>query len=85
MEPPPGAVGSGGATGAGTDAEGRVDLNRATVADLDGLPGVGPVLADRIVAHRERVGPFTAVEELRDVDGIGESRYAELQQRVVVG
>lgn len=85
VEPPPGSVDPAGGAAPTTDAEGRVDLNRATAGDLDELPGVGPVLAERIVAHRERVRPFTGVEELRDVEGIGESRYAELQQRVVVG
>lgn len=87
VEPPPGAVvpGTAGAPAAPvTDAQGRIDLNRATVADLDELPGVGPVLAERIVAHREQTGRFTSVDQLREVDGIGEGRFADLQARVVV-
>jgi competence protein ComEA len=84
VEPPPGAVDPVTDAAAVADPEGRIDLNRASVADLDELPGVGPVLAERIVAHREKAGPFTGVEQLREVDGIGESRYAELQERVVV-
>jgi competence protein ComEA len=64
--------------------EGLVDLNTATVAELDGLPGIGPVLADRIVAHRDEQGPFRSVEELEDVPGIGPAVFAELSGRVTV-
>ena len=59
---------------------GPVDLNAATVADLDALPGIGPVLAQRIVEHRERSGPFRSVEQLDDVPGIGPATYAELAE-----
>ena len=64
-------------------ASGEVDLNRATVVELQALPGIGPVIAARIVAHRTDNGPFAAVEDLLDVPGIGETRLAEL--RPVVG
>lgn len=47
------------------------DLNRATVAELDRLPGIGPVLARRIVEHRERLGAFHSADELLGVPGIG--------------
>ena len=56
---------------AGTGGSGAVDLNTAGVTELEDLPGVGPVLASRIVEHRERNGPFQAVEDLQDVPGIG--------------
>ncbi len=56
-----------------------LDINRETVAALQELPGVGPVLARRIVAYREARGPFRRLEELRDVPGIGPKRYARLQ------
>jgi competence protein ComEA len=61
-----------------------VNLNTATLADLDGLPGVGPVLAQRILDWREEHGRFTAVEELQEVPGIGPSTYADLKDRVRV-
>lgn len=77
--------------GAGTEAAGapvvapaRLHLNTATAADLDGLPGIGPVLAQRIVDHRSRHGPFTAVDELDDVPGIGPATAAELAELVAV-
>ncbi|WP_448612249.1 ComEA family DNA-binding protein [Geodermatophilus sp. URMC 60] len=80
-----GAAGAGAAGGAGTAAgAGPVDLNTATAADLDALPGIGPVLAQRIVEHRERNGSFRSVEQLDDVPGIGPTTYAELAELVTV-
>src|SRR5262245_36174918 len=52
-------------------AAAALDLNRATVEELDRLPGIGPVLARRIVEHRERHGRFGSVDELLGVPGIG--------------
>jgi competence protein ComEA len=62
-----------------------VDLNRATARELDELPGVGPVLAGRIIAHRERHGGFRHPEELLAVRGIGPRLFARLRARVTVG
>ncbi len=84
--PGPGAMPEGEAedpAGAVTD-DGRVRLNTAGPAELERLPGVGPVLAERIVSHRESVGPFQQVEDLLDVAGIGESKLASLRDHVVV-
>lgn len=78
----PGGSGPAGDTGGG--APGPVNLNSATAADLDALPGLGPVLAQRIVEHRERHGPFRSVEELDDVPGIGPAIAADLAGRVTV-
>jgi competence protein ComEA len=61
---------------------GPLSLNRATAAELEELPGVGPVLAERIIAHRERIGGFSSVEDLLDVSGIGERTLAEIRDRV---
>jgi competence protein ComEA len=81
-----GAPGLAGATpegGAPAAAGGKLNLNRATAAELDALPGVGPVLAQRIVDHREQ-RPFTSVDQLDDVPGIGAARAAELADLVTV-
>jgi competence protein ComEA len=78
---PGGDVGSGPAPGA---PAGPLNLNTATVTELDGLPGIGPVLAQRIVDHRETSGPFASVEELDDVPGIGPAIAAELAGLVTV-
>ncbi|GAB7108347.1 ComEA family DNA-binding protein [Streptomyces phaeofaciens JCM 4814] len=81
--PAPGAGGgAAGPVGAGAGPAGVVSLNTATVEQLDTLPGVGPVLAQHIVDHRTRHGGFRSVEELRDVNGIGERRYADLRNLV---
>jgi competence protein ComEA len=61
-----------------------VNLNTATPAELETLPGVGPVLAQRIVEFRLSQGNFTSIEELRNVTGIGEQKYADLRDRVTV-
>ncbi len=75
----------GGPPGAATGTDpGKVDLNTATVQQLDGLPGVGPVLAGRIVEYRTAHGGFRSVNQLREVDGIGESRFQRLKELVAV-
>ncbi len=83
VAPPPGAA-PDGATAAPGAAPGLVDLNSATLAQLDTLPGVGPVTAQRILDWRAAHGRFTAVEQLREVDGIGEARFATLRDLVRV-
>jgi competence protein ComEA len=62
----------------------RVDLNRATAADFDQLPGVGPVLAKRIMDYRKSVGRFHVVEDLRAVKGIGAKKLDQLKPFVTV-
>jgi competence protein ComEA len=59
-----------------------IDLNTATVAQLQELPGIGPVLAQRIVDHRDSVGPFASPEALIEVNGIGAVLLAGLVDRV---
>ncbi|MFF4266008.1 helix-hairpin-helix domain-containing protein [Streptomyces virginiae] len=86
-QPPPAGVtgGSGPAYGAGSglgSGAGPLSLGSATVAQLDGLPGVGPVLAQHIVDFRTARGGFRSVEDLRQVDGIGERRFADLRPLV---
>lgn len=65
-------------------ADGTLDLNRAGAADLEQLPGVGPVLAQRIVDHREQIGRFAAVEDLLGVSGIGQRTLESLRPLVSV-
>ncbi|MEO6502166.1 MAG: ComEA family DNA-binding protein [Jatrophihabitantaceae bacterium] len=78
-------AGSGAApAGPGTATAGPLDLNTATLAQLDGLSGVGPVLAQRILDWRAEHGRFDSVEQLRGVSGIGDSKYADLKTLVTV-
>ena len=80
----PGAAPSPAGTAGGTVPGGPVNLNTATVSDLDALPGIGPVLAQRIVSYRDQQGRFTSVEQLDDVPGIGPSIYDQLKTLVTV-
>lgn len=63
---------------------GKVNLNTATVQQLEALPGVGPVLAQRIVDYRQRKGRFISIRQLMEVEGIGEKKYASLKDHVTV-
>ena len=76
----------GGAPGAPPPAGSppRLNLNSATVSELDGLPGIGPARAAAILQEREARGPFTSVEELSRVPGMGPSAIARLRDRVMV-
>lgn len=72
------AEGGGGASG------GPVSLNSANAEQLDSLPGIGPALAQRIISHRETQGPFTSVDQLGDVPGIGQSKMEQLRPHVTL-
>ncbi|MFF8836796.1 helix-hairpin-helix domain-containing protein [Streptomyces sp. NPDC015130] len=78
---PVGGSGPGGGAGGGGPGA-PLSLNAATVEQLDTLPGVGPVLARHIVDHRTEQGGFRSVAELREVNGIGERRFADLEPLV---
>lgn len=89
-EPPP-APASGGAANGGAGGSGAgpgsavIDLNTADAAALVALPGVGPVLAERIVDWRTEHGRFTSVDELAEVSGIGDKLLGQLRDKVRVG
>lgn len=74
-----------GADGAATGVAGApINVNTATAAELEELPGVGPATAEAIIAHRESVGPFSSVDDLLDVRGIGEAKLEQLRDRATV-
>jgi competence protein ComEA len=68
----------------GSAVDGLVDLNAADVTTLDSLPGIGPVLAQKIVDWRTEHGRFASVDQLREVSGIGESKFAAVKNKVRV-
>lgn len=84
--PAPGAANGGGGAGggAGTGGGGLVALNSADLSALDTLPGVGPVLAQRILDWRTEHGRFTSVEELGEVSGIGDKLLSQITPRVTL-
>jgi len=71
--------------GVAADASGPLDLNSASLAQLDALPGVGPVLAQHILDWRTGHGRFDSVDQLNGVSGIGDSKFADLKPLVTVG
>ncbi len=87
---PPSVVGPRGPPVTGPAGEGGeeptapVDLNAATAADLERLPGVGPATATAILAHRDQHGPFASVDDLIDVRGIGPAKLEAIRPLVVV-
>lgn len=69
----------------GTEPHGPVNINTADVSALDALPGIGPVIAQRIVDHRENHGPFNYPEQLTEVEGIGPKTLEKLLDYITVG
>ena len=64
--------------------DGRININTAMVDGLTTLPGIGPVMAERIIAHREANGPFRIIEEITDVSGIGPARFSDIRELITV-
>ncbi|KPL87989.1 hypothetical protein SE16_10775 [Ardenticatena maritima] len=83
--PPVVSSGSGAPSGQASAASGLVNINTATVAELDTLPGIGPSIAQRIIDYREQNGAFQTVDELKNVKGIGDKTFAEIAPLVTVG
>jgi len=80
----PAATAFSRSTGTPVRKNGPVMINRATAKDFESLDGIGPVLASRIVAYRKSNGPFTAVEDLLKVQGIGQSKFAQFKEKLRV-
>lgn len=85
QETVPSPIGGSGSSGGGAVARsGPLNLNTATVEQLESLPGVGPAIASAIIEHRERIGGFTSVEGLLAVSGIGPAKLDGFRDLVAV-
>lgn len=82
---PPGASPTVAVRMGGITTDGLVNINIATQADLEMLPGIGPSTAANIIAHREANGAFTTIESIMDVPGIGEGRFEAIRELITVG
>lgn len=67
-----------------TNSGGLININTATMEELDSLPGVGPSTAQKILAHRQEQGLFTSIEEIMDVSGIGEAKFGQIEALITV-
>ena len=65
--------------------DGKLDINKASAEELDALPGIGKVLAERIVEYRKNNGSFRTVRQLLEVKGIGESKLSKIEKLIVIG
>lgn len=71
-------------TPAGASFAGKININEATAEELDSLPGIGPVLAGRILEYREKNGRFQSLDQLKNVSGIGESTFEKLKDFITL-
>ncbi len=76
---------SGSSGKAAPEAAVKININTASAAKLDELPGIGPVLARSIVDYRTKIGGFKNIEQIMDVDGIGEKKYDAIKDLITIG
>lgn len=62
-----------------------ININTATLGELDTLPNIGPITAQKIIDYRESNGPFAAIEAIKEIDGIGDGMFAKLRDLITVG
>lgn len=91
LVPQAGEVAPGGAAGGAaagplgsSGGSAKVNINAAGLAELETLPGIGPALAQRILDYRAAHGPFRSLEDLKNVSGIGDMRFAELKDYITL-
>lgn len=66
------------------DTSGKISINKATYEELITLPGIGPKTAERIIEYRNTYGPFWTLEDIKNVKGIGDKKYAKLKEYITI-
>ncbi|HET7090205.1 MAG TPA: ComEA family DNA-binding protein [Anaerolineae bacterium] len=79
------AAAQGGSVSGAAPAGATIDINTATLEQLDSLPGIGPVIAQRIIDYRTTNGPFASIEQIKEVKGIGDALFENIKDRITVG
>jgi competence protein ComEA len=72
-------------SGSGPSPEGKININTASLADLETLPRIGPAIAQRIIDYRTQNGPFPSIEAITNVKGIGPATFAQIKDLITVG
>ena len=80
----PGQGTGGGSPETGPDRGGVINLNTATLDQLDSLPGIGPAIAQRIIDYREQIGGFKHIDQITEVSGIGDATLAKVRDQITV-
>lgn len=78
----PGKTAGAPSSSTGAKKAAKLNINKATLSELDGLPGVGPSTAQKIIDYRSKVGSFKAIEELKNVSGIGDAKFNALKDLI---
>jgi competence protein ComEA len=71
-------------TTSGVNKDGKININTATVGELDTLPGIGPARAADIISYREENGGFKSIEDIKNIKGIGESSFEKLKDKITI-
>lgn len=66
------------------DKSGKISINKASFEELITLPGIGPKTAERIIEYRNTYGPFWTIEDIKNVKGIGDKKYAKLKEYITI-
>lgn len=79
-----GAVVTNSTTTSGVNKDGKININTATVGELDTLPGIGPARAADIISYREQNGGFKSIEDIKNIKGIGDASFEKLKDKITI-
>lgn len=79
-----GSSAAGGSAGISSSGGGKININTADLSTLDTLPGIGPATAQKIIDYRNQNGPFTSIEDIKNVSGIGDKKFEQIKDKIKV-